>query len=291
MKALIQNYINGESTEAGYITECLNRAGIEAQLWADGMSAYDKMDLFSPDVVFAHYMFLTGDIIRYLSNSQIQIVINVTGIQQHELDTILKEIKEQNVNCPFMFSNLPREAIKVKANDIKIHSIMSAADVFLTSTDYFDNFDIDLGIVSDYDATSKFSEDTADIRSWHFLSTSPDLQSSDILAPIQQMPSLYPRYKKIIVTVDGPRIPQHFFDAIIHGNEVSFKSKYNMQDEVSQKVIAKLLGEDSSKWKSSVEKKHTCINRVDKLLSLLGVKDVAKNIGKAKNDNSNTQWL
>ncbi len=102
------------------------------------MSAYDKMDLFSPDIVFAHYMFLTGDIIRYLSNSQIQIVINVTGIQQHELDTIVKEIKDKNVNCPFMFSNLPREAIKVKTNDIKIHSIMSAADVFLTSTDYFD---------------------------------------------------------------------------------------------------------------------------------------------------------
>ncbi len=291
MKALIQNYINGESTEAGYITECLNRAGAEAELWTDGMSAYDKMDLFMPNVVFCHYMFLTGDIIKYLSNRQIEIVINISGIQQHELDTIAQEIKDKNVKCPFMFSNLPKDSIKVKADGIKIHSIMNAADIFLTASQDFDDLDIDLGIVCDYDATSKFSEDTADIRSWHFLSTSPDLENSDILAPIQQMPSLYGRYKKVIVTVDGPRIPQHFFDAIIHGNEVSFKSKYSIQDEVSQAVITKLLGTNNESWKTKVEKKHTCLNRVDKMLSLLGVQDLAKNIGKASNDNSNTQWL
>ena len=291
MRALIQNYINGESTEAGYITEALNRAGANAELWTDGMSAYDKMDLFKPNVVFCHYMFLTGDIIRYLSNSQIDIVINISGIQQHELDTIVNEIKDKNINCPFLFSNLPREAIKVKADGVKVHSIMNAADIFLNATEDFNDIEIDLGVVCDYDATSKFSEQTADMRSWHFLSTSPDMQTSDILAPIQQMPSLYGRYKKLIVTVDGPRIPQHFFDAVVHGNDVSFQSKYGTQDKVSQAVITKLLGEDNTKWKSHVEKKHTCLNRVDKILSLLGVKDLAKNIGKASDDNSTTQWI
>ena len=46
MKALIQNYVNGESTEAGYLSEALTRMGLEAQLWSDGRSAVDKLDMY-----------------------------------------------------------------------------------------------------------------------------------------------------------------------------------------------------------------------------------------------------
>jgi len=296
MKALIQNYVNGESTEAGYLSEALTRMGLEAQLWSDGRSAFDKLDMYKPDVIFCHYMFLTGDIIKYLSNKKtIQIVVNVSGIQQHELETIESEILEKGINCPFLFSNLPKDAIKVKTKKLKLHSVMNGADIFLPTAGSFIDYDIDLGIVCDYNASSRFSEEIEGVNSWHFITTSPELESADLAIPIQYTPELYGKYKKVIVTVDGPRVPQQFFDAILHGKDVSFKGKYETQDETSQRVITKLLGSDSKSWKSAVKNKHTCLNRVQKLIKLLGNEDMAKSmnsiIKEYANDNSNSEWL
>jgi len=296
MRTLIQNYVNGESTEANYITETLTRVGIETVPWNDGASAYDKLDSVNPDLLVAHYMFLTRDIIRYLSGKpSISIILNVTGAQQHELESIENEIIRSKINCPFFFTNMSKEANKIRAKTIKLHSVMNGADIFLGLQGSAPKYSINLAVMSDYNLGSRLSGFKNEAKSWHVLSTSPDVESADIKISLQQASLLYRNYDKIIVTTDSGKIPQHFFDAVLYGNKVSFKSKYETQDSVAQEDIAKILGKDSKGWKNKLARKHTCLNRVNKLLSYLGNEDACKSVNKFikeyVNDYSNIEWL
>ena len=149
--------------------------------------------------------------------------------------------------------------------------------------------------MSDYNLGSRLSGFKNEAKSWHVLSTSPDVESADIKISLQQASLLYRNYDKIIVTTDSGKIPQHFFDAVLYGNKVSFKSKYETQDSVAQEDIAKILGKDSKGWKNKLARKHTCLNRVNKLLSYLGNEDACKSVNKFikeyVNDYSNIEWL
>jgi hypothetical protein len=296
MRTLIQNYVNGESTEASYVAETLSRIGVEVFPWADGMSAYDKLDTVKPDLVIAHYMFLTRDIIRYLSGKpSISLILNITGVQQHEIESIEDEIISKKINCPFFFTNMSNEANKIRTKTVKLHSIMNGADIFLGLQGSAPKYKIDLAVMSDYSVGSRLSGFKDEAKSWHVISTSPDMESADIVVSLHQAALLYRNYNNVVVTTESGKIPQHFFDAVLYGNKVSFKSKYETQDSVAQEDISQLLGQDNKGWKNKLVNKHTCLNRVDKMLNKLGNADACKSIKKIikdyVDDYSNIEWL
>lgn len=294
MRTLIQNYANGESTEALYLAESLSTIGLEAQVWSDGMSAFDKMDTYNPDLVISHYMFLSADVFKYLSsNNRIKLIVNVTGALEEELDNLESYVKERNINCPFFFSNEPKESIKHKGN-IKIHSVLNGADIFAINQPV-PSFEIGMAIVSDYEPKSRVLSMTEGVRSWHKISTSEDQQWADINSTIPQAAPFYCNYGKIIVTFKAGRINQHFFDTVAANGNVEYLTKYEIKQEKLDALINKILGDNNDKWQNKVIEKHTCLNRSKQILELLGHKDLCERMDKTIkgfiSDYSNTKWL
>tara|TARA_R100000005_G_C5003445_1_gene211818 strand:+ start:9512 stop:10381 length:870 start_codon:yes stop_codon:yes gene_type:complete len=282
MKILVQNYINGESSEAGYFHETFSNIGLQCQMWSDNMSAYDKLDSYSPDVLVCHYMWMSHDIFKYFSNrSNMSLVLNVTGATQNEVEIIEDIITKNNVQAPFFYTNLSKNMNKVKPKKIKLHSIMNGADVFFGfSQQPSVEYDIDLGIVSDYTIGSRFSDAKEGIKSWHTLTTSPDLESADVKSDLRMMSLLFQNYKKLIVSTESGRVGQSFFDAVLYGKDVEFRGKYETQQENAQKDIELFLGKDKEKWRKRLSSNHTCLNRAKQLLSKLKHEEAEKAVDK-----------
>ena len=109
MKILVQNYTSTLSTEPIYLNECFKRVGITSNVWdSSKTSVFDALDLTTPDVLIMHYTSAAlQDVFKYLSNNKkISLSLNITGIQKGHLDILTNLIDANNIECPFLFSNL-----------------------------------------------------------------------------------------------------------------------------------------------------------------------------------------
>jgi hypothetical protein len=121
MKILFHNYSNEVTTEPAYLTAALQRCGVDALLWSDPkVSTFDAFDSVQPDVFVASYLTITPDVIKYLERTsrKIDLVLNVTGVSDKQMEDIESVIKGKNLNVPFVFTNnfsyknLPKTSIK-----------------------------------------------------------------------------------------------------------------------------------------------------------------------------------
>jgi len=299
MKVLVQNYATSSFTEPLYIHETLNALdGAESHLWKDGSaSVYDMFDITKPDLFITHYSLLTEDVVKYMSNHKnIQMILNVTGAQQAHLDTVDSVLLDHKVKAPFLFTNQPMLLNKLIQRKTKLVSVMHGADVFLSrQTPNLPDYEIELGIVTDYSVGKRLDSLTENYETYHVLTQDESLEADvDILMPAFHMHGAYPKYKRIVITTKDMGLPQSFFDAAFYGNSVVYHSKYDSQTTRMNTTIQSLLKTsesvslttdkimnsklNSESVRRSVATGHTCLHRVKRLLSSLKCSELERSI-------------
>jgi hypothetical protein len=288
MRVLIQDYSNPDSTEAMYLCQSFNAIDVESTLWnSDNSSAYDVFDGFSPDVFIAHFSKLTNDIIKYLTQSpDIKVILNMTGAQQDHVDQLDSMIQQFNLNCPFIFTNTTKDMNKLKSSVVDLTDLAPSLDIFSAGmSSQLPEFNLDFGVVTNYDCKSRLSSIFDNCNGYHFLSTESNLTDKlDITAPEIKLQSLYSKYQKILIARDDLAIPQSMFSAIYHGAKVYYKAKYETQNETTLKSLQKLFKVkdcfdldkefDGKQVRKSLLANHTCYNRAQKIAAKLGLQDL-----------------
>ena len=98
--------------------------------------------------------------------------------------------------------------------------------------------------------------------------------------------SLFPKYKKSIVTTKEPTIPQSFFDSVIYGNDTYIMPRYENQRDKLSETMKKVLGVgfdltsldseiDFPLLKRKVLESHTCLSRAKRICEKLKRNEVA----------------
>ena len=195
-----------------------------------------------------------------------------------------------SINIPFIFTNQFKGLNNLQSSSIKLDSVAPGADIFVGRIAApIPEFNVQLGVVANYDAKSRLADIHNEFESYHYLSTNSEMTDIvDITAPESNLHSLYPRYKNIIITQDSLFIPQTFFDALLYGNKVYFKAKYESQQKKASDTLNSSFGGEglfdyknkhsSKKIKKTLLKKHTCLSRTKRIISNLKHKDLEKKL-------------
>lgn len=274
MKFLVENYASEYSTQALYLAKGLNEQEEHTcVLWNNSCSLYDIMDKEKPDYFVTNAFRLSKDFLYYVNNSDfiprdIKILLNVDDVSQDIIYSIESSFNENNIKCPFFFSFNPN----VKTKNVRFLNLNNAYDAYLSQKSNI-KYKINKGVV----VNSK--EEIVNYEgSYHILSQNKEMNGiADIVFPEYQLCSLYHNYDEIIVNIDN-RIPQVFFDAIMYGNKVYYKSSNtNIKNDI-QKILRTndvLDYEDDNKItdfteiKKTVSERHSSYNRIKTLLSQL----------------------
>ena len=284
MKTLIHNYSSGITTEPMYFTRCLELCETPAHLWANEVSAFDMFDAAQPDVFISHYAMLTNDIVKYLSqNKKISTVLNVTGANDQELQTIEQVFLDNKMNIPFVFTNHHDSLCKSKTKKIKMVNIWPSVDIFLPRNPLPD-FKINLAVLatemSDLVKRAIASKDT-----YHLLSLSGDAEGFDLTVNVQSLGNMYDKYDEVMIASDVNTVfSQVLFEAALSAKKLSIRVNKQQQGTLD-KVLASLFHDDGNKdvgslVKQQIKRKHTCVNRAARLCRLLKNEDAAKRLGK-----------
>jgi len=284
MKTLVQNYSSNLSTEPMYINKCLLECGLESHLWADpNMSTFDVFDSIKPDIFISHYKFLTNDIIKYFNQNQnIQMILNVTGVNEVEMESIEQTFDQNNIRTPFVFTNLYDFSHNIKPKKIKLVNIMPAADIFLPITPT-PSFKIDLAILST-DTNEMIDMAIENKEIYHLLSLGAENENFDLPVDIRSMVGLYDKYEEIILIDDVNIVSsQILFEASLRAKKVSVRVNKNQQS-ILDKILATLFhAEDNQKnlseiIRNQIKRKHTCFNRTARLTRFLKNEEATKKL-------------
>jgi hypothetical protein len=272
MKFLVQNYSSEYSTQALYLARGLNEQdGHSGALWNNSCSLYDIMDKENPDYYITSAFMLSTDFIHYAQNHlmfEMKLLLNVDNVSQDIINNIENSLEKNRINCPFFFSYDQN----VKTKKVRFVNINNAYDAYLSQQSNM-KYKIDKGIIINAKEEVEKYE-----GSYHILSQNKDMNEiADIVFPESQLCSLYHNYEEIIVNISDV-IPQAFFDAIMYGNKVYYKSTNKDIKNDIQKILrtdAILDYEDERKTtdfaeiKKTVEERHSSSNRIKTLLSQL----------------------
>jgi len=290
MRLLIQNYTSLLSTEPMYLAKSLELVGQDVFLWQDpNMSTFDVFDSFTPDTYITHYRFLTNDAIKYLSqNKNIQCVLNISGIDNAGLDEIASVFKENNINCPFVFTNAHDVLPKPKSDHLKVESILPGLDIFLPGEPYPD-YELDLGVIG-LEINKEIEDYVSDRDTYHLLklTSAPERDKNfDFPVNVISMRSLYSRYNEIMFATDmNVVLSQLFYDAVAHANKVTFKIHEEEQPLLDQFLATTFMEEEtddlSAALKAQIKSRHTCVSRAARLCKFLKDSDTKLKLEKLK---------
>lgn len=285
MKILFHNYTNSLSTEPLYLHNALVKSGINSVLWSNKqISAYDMFDTHKPDVFVTHFQVFTYDIMNYLkNNNNCQIVMNVTGASQSQLESIEKTFSEFSFKCPFIFTNSFDPIPKSKLNLVTMYP---ASDIF--NLDYMQSkdFTIPEAIISD-----KFDEKVqnyiANKEVFHLLYINGnELDSNfDIRVSVQSLPQIYRLYKKITLIADNDICcSQVFLDMNLNCNEVEIQSA---NPNGFKKMLSEMFVESDNEniqqeIKNQIKARHTPFHRAARFMKYLGNNDAMRQIDNVK---------
>ena len=302
MKLMIQNYSSEETTEPLYINECVNRVdGSSSTIWGDkSVSAYDMFDTVKPDLLLTHYTLLSNDIVKYLSSSDIELVINITGAEQGHVDTLEEIISTNGIKCPLIFTNKPQGLNQIIQRKTKLVSIMHAADPFLKIQKIESpEYSLDAGFFCNYPPDSKIKEIAKNYATHHYLSTINHLvKDVDICIPLVHLHGLYGSYGKNIISSGDVGLPQQFFDSILYGNETFFHCRKDSHEDKMRKALGSLSPDKSllykdgerpnfNKVRDNVIAKHTAVSRTQRLFGRLSNSSLVDSLHKVAEEISN----
>lgn len=275
MKVLISDYSNTYTTEPYYINTVLNTIGCESSLWPTKISTYDIFDKVQPDLHITHYKLLSQDLIFYMKeNKGIDIIINISGIDQETLKKMESILSESNIKPTFFFINHQHNLYSRKNN---INTILHGADLFLSYEPQKYNIDYALFV-------NKKTEIKPLGETYHYISCNPELREEcDIFLPVERLNHLYHNYNNIVIKYFDNVFTQLFFDASLR-----MPTFFDISDRSDlDKNLIKLLGKDnccrlnnpeSGDIKNIIKSKHTCLNRVKSILSQLSCGDYLNKI-------------
>lgn len=285
MKTLIHNYSSATSSEPMYFTKCLELCETPVHLWSDqNISAFDMFDAVQPDVFITHYTFMTNDIVKYLSqHKKIKTVLNLSGANEQEMETIEQVFVAGNIDVPFVFTNMHDCMYKNKPRGIKMVNIWPSADIFLPPSAVPD-FEIDLAVVAT-DMTDLVKRATESKDTYHLLSLGKDNEEFDLSTNIQILRGMYDKYNEVLITSDISVVfSQVLFEAALNAKKLSIKVSKDQQGMLD-KILASLFHDDGNDnvarlVKRQIERKHTCVNRTSRLCKFLKNTDAVKKLDK-----------
>jgi hypothetical protein len=283
MKFLISNYITNTQSECMYINTALNLLGsCKATVWNEKeISAYDIFDLTSPDFYLTHLSNINNQALDYIKNSKaIELIINITGAGQDNVDLLEQHLESQSMKCSFLFHNNSDHGLTSKKH--RIVYIGHGADIFLGNN--FPPYKLENAVFVGQESEIKPFGDT-----YHTVSTNHKIKDAvDICMPITKLSNIYDKYDNCVIRYFGKLVPQLFYDAIYHGNKVYYSlDNEKIKNEAIEKInkllrldidITNPSAIDPKVIKDSVKNRHTCLHRVKSLLSQLPCKDSIKNI-------------
>ena len=287
MKILYHNYSNFLSTEPMYMHNAFTRCGIDSVFWnSNQTSAYDMFDLNKPDVFVTHFKTFTYDILDYLKNnkSNIEIVMNVTGATQSQINSIEQAFEECKVKSPFIFTN--DFTLNVKSN-LKLIQLYPAADVFIADPSAFKEIGVPEAIISNK-FTENLEKHIANKEVFHLLHMNGEKLDSnfDLMVNIQSLSQLYKVYPKFTLVGDNELCcSQLFLDMNLSCKKMEVRSS----DPVGfQKMLKELFSETQTEdvqleIKNQIKNKHTPFDRAWRFMKYLGDKDAMDKVTHVKN--------
>jgi len=285
MNILIQNYNTNFSTEATYFNHALVSVEAQSFLWEPSqISAFDIFDRVNPDIFITKYDNLNTDIIKVMSGSKCKIVINVSGIQENEARSLEETLEENKIKCEFCFYNNKKPKGFKKT---KLVQIMSAADVFLPRILNYD-FQLPYAVVSDCEISKEATDKLGGV--YHKIGIGGAKQDCfDISYNIIDMSRYTHIYKNILLVSDTPEVVcgQPFFDFSLKAPP-NGKCAVHLTDRNSKMVgdfMLKIFDDvdipktQMNKYiKSTIWRKHTALNRTERLMKNLGDEDTCNKI-------------
>jgi hypothetical protein len=271
MKILIDNYADSNQTEPFYFDSIFNQIeGCKSTIWHNPhISAYDMFDSVTPDIYITKPHMLTRDKLAYLvENKNIQLVLNITGVNEHNLKFLENTIEDEKISCPLVFTN---SVISPTCKYLNVSTILCGADLFLPNTG-IPKYKLQRGIF----VQNKTQIYNGNDETYHYISTNNNLINDvDIVMPAVYLQSIYHSYEKLSIRLSGDIVPQYLFDAIAYGNNVSCELPESnpMYDKVTT-----IMG--ISELKRYILSKHTCYNRFKSLVSQLSCGDVLTKLEK-----------
>lgn len=270
MKFLIQDYSTSFHTEPKYFNHILNNIeGCSSVLWNnnDSISTYDMVDIVEPNVIISHAAVVQKDLIIYLSeNKNIELILNISGINKEQLKNIENIFEIYNINCNLCLINYSENYITSKFN---IVSIYHGVDLFLSEDNNL-QYNIDKLYLAYNNA------DINDTCSYHVISHNKEIENKvDLLSSVYDLGKIYNNYDKIHIgefTAENI-IPQSFFDACYYGKSFVFDGTLNQLSEICRILKVDNI-KDTNKIKQIIKEKHTCFNRTKSLLSQLKCTDL-----------------
>lgn len=281
MKILLDNYNTLFSTEASSIHQSLARAGVDVHLWENkGISAFEVFDRLEPDVYITGHLFLTEDILKRLSGDKCRLVLNVSGITENGANDLESIIEEMNIKIDFAFYNNDKpQGFK----NIKLLQIMSGADIFIPSV--ASGRKIPYGVVSD-----NVFPTPQTVNVYHKISlTAEPLEEADVNWHIIDLNRCVALYDNMVLAGNNPDIlcGQPFFDMTLKLNGKCIiditEENQEMVSKHMEGLFPELPGEPEAAMqyiKSTILRKHTCLNRAERLMQNLGLKEAVDNLRK-----------
>lgn len=282
MKFLIQDYSTLFHTEPKYFNHILNSLeGCSSALWSvdNPMSVYDIMDMVKPNVVITHASLVPKDLIIYLSeNKHIELILNISGVTQEDLNNIEKIFTQYDVNCNLCFVNYGEHYFISKK--FNIVSIYHGVDLFFPT-----NTNIKYKVDKLY-LTNNPNTKIEDNCSYHTISNNENIKDDvDMVISVYDLGAIYNNYDQICIESFPNKniVPQLFFDATYYGKSVKFNFTTEQLQEVCR--ILKLDNiKDTNKVKQVLKEKHTCFNRTKSLLSQLRCTDLVNKLSTIMKD-------
>lgn len=285
MKLLIQNYSNSCSSQPMYLNESMSKIGVDSKIWNinEPISVYDKLDTEKPNVVITSFQTIQQDLISYLTNNdKIQLVIDISGIDQDIFNNLSQLVTNKKIDCPFFISQDYKFLSNVDYGSNKVVNILPCLDIFALKTNT-PSYNIEAAIVSNR-LSNKFTEACGMYKAYHkiVMSDNPD-PSFDLQANVLNMNSLYDKYEEVVITGDvNFTCSQVFFDGFIKSKKLTVRVP-DEQKQLFNQVLATLFYEEEKEpnlenIKQQIKSNHSCFNRSAQLAKELGEETISKTL-------------
>jgi hypothetical protein len=209
---------------------------------------------------------LKKDTVEYISsNTNIECVFNVTGLNQDIINNINNLIKDQNINCPLLYTNEINKTLKSKIN---LQYIPLGFDPYNPIINQIPEYKIDLGCYS----INKEVKVPSDFSTYHIIGSS---QNADIKSSILEIPTLCTKYRNFVIYDDSNIVSQAFYTSLYYGVPTYYQTN-NEKIKQAIKNITKsentfdINNKEDYKWEDiqeHIKSKHTGINRVKAIFS------------------------
>jgi hypothetical protein len=237
------------------------------------MSIYDKFDLSKPNVYITHAMLLNNDVMLYLvENKGIDVIMNISGLNQEQLSQTEALFSYHDLKSVLFFINYSHHGLVSK--NFNIFTLPHCADIYLGINKKM-VYNIENGIlVSDKSQISK-REGT-----YHYIAINRSLSNDvDICMSTPKLSNIYPNYDRLVIKPFKKVVPQYFYDAIFYGKSVVYEA--DKVDDPMIDILNRIFKDlDPLALKTTVQNKHTCLNRTKSLLSQLPCNDIVIKLGK-----------